>query len=152
MGATKSGAIRLYGSIDTPTDGSSLVRAGDETVVICVWLSLRPRTRRGRTDQYTFEVNNTTNHLARYFNDYPKIAVFSDAYYATADPNKIFSGLGNTISAFERGTMLAGNSAPQFVTFFVPAPTSRPPQVTRSHMLAADLEGTRLPLSGTPGT
>ena len=31
----------LYGSIDTPTDGSSLVRAGDETVVICVWLSLK---------------------------------------------------------------------------------------------------------------
>ena len=46
--------------------------------------------------------------------------------------------------------MLTGNSTPQFVTFFVPAPTSTPPQVTHSHMLAADLEGTRLPLSGTP--
>jgi hypothetical protein len=104
----------------------------------------------GPYDQYAFEVNNTTNHLARYFNDYPKIAVFSDAYYATADPNKIFSGLGNTISAFQRGTMLAGNPKPQFVTFFVPAPTSTPPQVTRSHMLAADLEGTRLPPNDTP--
>ena len=39
--------------------------------------------------------------------------------------------------------MLAGNSAPQFVTFFVPAPRN-PPQITRSHMLAADLEGTQL--------
>ena len=76
----------------------------------------------GPYDQYAFEVNNTTNHLARYFNDYPKIAVFSDAYYATADPNKIFSGLGNTISAFERSAMLVGNTDPQFVTFFVPAP------------------------------
>ena len=104
----------------------------------------------GAYDQYAFEVNNTINHLARYFNDYPKIAVFSDAYYATADPNKIFSGLGNTISAFERGAMLAGNPEPQFVTFFVPAPTSTPPQVTRSNMLAADLEGARLPPTDTP--
>ena len=103
----------------------------------------------GPYDQYAFEVNNTTNQLAGFFNDYPKISVFPDAYYATADPNKIFSGLGNTISAFERTAMLAGDPEPQFVTFFVPAPRN-PLQTTRSHMLAADLEGTRLPLSGTP--
>jgi hypothetical protein len=101
----------------------------------------------GQYDQYAFEVNNTENHLAKYFNDYPKIAVFSDAYYATADPNKIFSGLGNTISAFERDSMLAGNPTPQFVTFFVPAPQT---PFTHSHMLAADLEGTTLPPSGSP--
>src|SRR5205823_13983479 len=76
----------------------------------------------GPYDQYAFEVNNTTNQLAGFFNDYPKISVFTDAYYATADPNKIFSGLGNTISAFERTAMLAGNPDPKFVTFFVPAP------------------------------
>ena len=103
----------------------------------------------GRYDQYAFEVNNTTNQLAGLFNDYPKISVFTDAYYATADPNKIFSGLGNTISAFERTAMLAGNPDPKFVTFFVPAPRN-PLQTTRSHMLAADLEGTRLPLRDTP--
>jgi hypothetical protein len=104
----------------------------------------------GKYDQYAFEVNNTANHLAGFFNDYAKISVFPDAYYATADPNKIFSGLGNTISAFERSAMLTGNPRPRFVTFFVPAPRSRPPQVTHSHMLAADLEGTRLPPSDTP--
>jgi hypothetical protein len=103
----------------------------------------------GKYDQYAFEVNNTANQLSGFFNDYPKISVFSDAYYATADPNKIFSGLGNTISAFERAAMLAGNPTPQFVTFFVPAPRN-PSQITHSHMLAADLEGRRLPLSGTP--
>ena len=101
----------------------------------------------GSWDEYAFEVNNTTNHLAGYFNDYSKIAVFSDAYYATADPNKIFSGLGNTISAFDKSAMLAGEPAPQFVTFFVPAPQT---PFTRSHMLAADLEGSRLPVSNTP--
>jgi hypothetical protein len=101
----------------------------------------------GAYDQYAFEVNNTDNGMSMFFNDYPKIAVFSDAYYATADPDKIFSGRGNTISAFEKAAMLAGNSAPQFVTFFVPAPQT---PFTRSHMLAADLEGRRLPPSGTP--
>jgi len=104
----------------------------------------------GQYDQYAFEVNNITNGLFGFFNDYPKISVFSDAYYATADPNKIFSGLGNTISAFDRAAMLAGNAEPRFVTFFVPAPRNLPPQITHSRMLAADLEGTRLPLSGTP--
>jgi hypothetical protein len=104
----------------------------------------------GAYDQYAFEVNNTDNGLSGYFNDYPKIAIFTDAYYATADPNKIFSGLGNTISAFEKTAMLAGNPKPQFVTFFVPAPQSTPPQITHSHMLAADLEGRRLPPSGSP--
>jgi hypothetical protein len=101
----------------------------------------------GAYDQYAFEVNNTENGLSNYFNDYPKIAVFTDAYYATADPNKIFSGLGNTISAFEKSAMLAGDQAPQFVTFFVPAPQT---PFTRSNMLAADLEGRRLPPTGTP--
>jgi hypothetical protein len=104
----------------------------------------------GAYDQYAFEVNNTVNGLSNYFNDYPKIAVWSDAYYATADPNKIFSGLGNTISAFEKSAMLRGDPAPQFVTFFVPAPPSTPQQTTHSHMLAADLEGRRLPPRGSP--
>ena len=103
----------------------------------------------GKYDQYAFEVNNTANGLSGFFNDYPKIAVFSDAYYATADPNKIFSGLGNTISAFEKTAMLAGEPEPQFVTFFVPAPRN-PSQITHSHMLVADLEGRRLPPSGSP--
>jgi hypothetical protein len=103
----------------------------------------------GRYDQYAFQVNNVANGLYGFFNDYPKIAVFSDAYYATADPNKIFSGLGNTISAFDRSAMLTGNPTPQFVTFFVPAPRN-PLQITHSHMLAADLDGRRLPPNDSP--
>ena len=103
----------------------------------------------GRYDQYAFEVNNVANGLFGFFNDYPKISVFSDAYYAVADPNRIFTGLGNTISAFERAAMLAGNPAPRSVTFFLPAPRS-PLQITHSHMLAADLDGRRLPPTHTP--
>jgi hypothetical protein len=116
---------------------------------LCVAVS-RTSDPTGAYDQYAFEVNNTDNGLSNYFNDYPKIAVFSDAYYATADPNKIFSGLGNTISAFEKTAMVRGDPEPQFVTFFVPAPQSPPPQITHSHMLAADLEGRRLPPRGSP--
>jgi hypothetical protein len=78
--------------------------------------------------------------LASFFNDYPKIATGPGAYYATADPNKIFSGLGNTISAFDREEMLKGGAAPKFVTFFLPAPTSS--SVVHSHMLPADNDGT----------
>jgi len=103
----------------------------------------------GRYDQYAFGVNNIANGLFGFFNDYPKIAVFSDAYYATADPNRIFTGIGNTISAFDREAMLTGNPMPQFVTFFVPAPRS-PSLTTHSHMLAADLDGRRLPPSHAP--
>jgi hypothetical protein len=116
---------------------------------LCVAVS-QTSDPRGAYDQYAFEVNNTDNGLSNYFNDYPKIAVFTDAYYATADPNKIFSGLGNTISAFEKTAMLRGDPDPQFVTFFVPAPQSTPPQITHSHMLAADVEGRRLPPRGSP--
>lgn len=103
----------------------------------------------GRYDQYAFEVNNVANGLFGFFNDYPKISVFPDAYYAVGDPNRIFSGFGNTISAFEREAMLAGNPAPRSVTFFVPAPRS-PLQITHSHMLSADLDGRRLPPNHTP--
>ena len=103
----------------------------------------------GRYNQYAFEVNNIANGLFGFFDDYPKIAVYSDAYYATADPNKIFTGIGNTISAFDRAAMLNGDPMPQFVTFFVPAPRS-PLRTAHSHMLAADLDGRRLPPSHTP--
>jgi hypothetical protein len=103
----------------------------------------------GRYDQYAFGVDNIANGLFGFLNDYAKPSVFSDAYYAIGDPNRIFTGIGNTISAFERAAMLAGNPMPQFVTYFVPAPRS-PFQITHSHMLAADLDGRRLPPSHTP--
>jgi hypothetical protein len=105
----------------------------------------------GAYDQYAFAVNNRTNHLSTFFSDYQKIAVSTDAYYATAQPNLIGSGLGNTISAFERAAMLTGDPTPQFVTFFVPStPPRNPPHMRYSHMLAADHDGRRLPPSGSP--
>jgi hypothetical protein len=122
--------------------------AGPFSQDLCVAVS-QTSDPTGPYDQYAFEVDNIANGLFGFLNDYAKISVFSDAYYATGDPNRIFTGLGNTISAFERSAMLAGNPTPRFVTFFVPAPRS-PFQIPYSHMLAADLEGTRLPPTDTP--
>lgn len=123
--------------------------AGPFAQDLCMAVS-RTSDPTGNYDQYAFGVNNIANGLFGFLNDYAKIAVFHDAYYAIGDPNKIFSGLGNTISALERAAMLTGNPAPQFVTFFVPAPRNLPPQITHSHMLAADLDGWRLPPPDTP--
>ena len=105
----------------------------------------------GQWDQYAFAVNNSANGLAAFFNDYPKIAAWPGSYLATANPNKIFSGVGNTISAFDRAAMLAGHPKPAFVTFFVPAPApSSPGAVVHSHMLAANLDGATAPPAGGP--
>jgi hypothetical protein len=105
----------------------------------------------GRWDEYAFKVNNATNGLAGYFNDYAKISAWPGSYFATADPNKIFSGVGNTISAFDRAAMLRGDPAPSFVTFFVPAPPPVGGVPSHSHMLSAALAGTRPPPRDAPG-
>jgi hypothetical protein len=104
----------------------------------------------GQWDQYAFQVNNPKNGLASYFDDYQKIAVWTDSYLSTADPNKIFSGLGNTISAFDRDAMLAGDPKPSFVTFFVPTPPHSSGALVRSHMLPANLDGSTAPPKGGP--
>jgi hypothetical protein len=118
---------------------------------LCLAISQTPDPL-GSWDQYAFAVNNTANGLSEFFNDYPKIAVWTDAYYAVADPDKIFSGRGNTITAFDRAAMVAGNAAPAFVTFFVPAPPpfGDPPQPAHSHMQAANLEGPTQPPARAP--
>jgi hypothetical protein len=107
----------------------------------------------GTYDQYDFKVNNETNGLAAYFNDYPKISSWTNSYFATANPNFLYCGLGNTISAFDRSAMLTGDPKPAFVTFFVPGPKpgdtmpgcDPAPPIPRTHMLPADLDGETLP-------
>jgi hypothetical protein len=101
----------------------------------------------GAYDLYAFRISATL------FNDYPKMGVWSDAYYMTADANFIFSGTGNLITAFDRTAMLAGADNPGVVTFFLPAPpaTPTPPQqVVHTHMLPAFVDGPTLPPAGAP--
>ncbi len=76
-----------------------------------------------------------------YFPDYPKVGVWSDAYYATA--NIFFDGdFRQEAMAFEREAMLQGLPA-DAVVFTIPS-------ATRGSFLPADADGSAPP-AGTPG-
>lgn len=81
---------------------------------------------------YAFDFGSTD------FNDYPKLAVWPDAYYAT------YNVFGNAFTgracAMDRTNMLAGNAATQ-VCF---------DDQGDGGLLASDLEGTTLPPAGSP--
>src|SRR5581483_10182494 len=88
---------------------------------------------------YVFKVSD------QYFGDYPKFGIWPDAYYMTANPNKIFSKTGVIAAAFDRQAMLAGAPNPRMVEFFVPA------NGRQFGMLPADRDGPRPPPPGSPG-
>jgi len=124
--------------------------------LLCIAVSETPDPT-GKYDQFAFLVNSISLNVGNpfdfstFFNDYPKLAIWPDAYYATANPDHIFSGRGNTITAFDRSAMLSGDHQPGYVTFFVEAPQVENPNFkAHSHMLPADLDGDTLPPSGTP--
>ena len=77
------------------------------------------------------------------FNDYPKFGIWPDAYYMTAQRNKIFPGLGLFVAAFERDKMLAGQPA-QMVLFTLNN------NGNRAGMLPADWDGQTAPPAGSP--
>jgi uncharacterized repeat protein (TIGR01451 family) len=78
------------------------------------------------------------------FNDYPKFGIWPDAYYMTADRNKIFPGLGNFAAAFDRNNMLLGQPAGSFIT-------KLSNNGNRAGMLPADWDGHTPPPTGSPG-
>jgi len=78
------------------------------------------------------------------FNDYPKFGVWPDAYYMTAQRDKIFPGKGLFVAAFERAKMLAGDGAAQMVLF------SLDNGGNRAGMLPADWDGQLAPAAGAP--
>ena len=88
---------------------------------------------------YVFKVSDT------YFGDYPKFGIWPDAYFMSANPNKIFSKTGVIAAAFDRRAMLAGDPTPRMVEFFVPA------NGRMFSMLPADRDGPRAPPTGSPG-
>ena len=87
--------------------------------------------------RYAFLISETE------FNDYPKFGIWPDAYYMTANRNKIYSGLGPFIVAFEREKMLRGQGA-RYVLF------TRDNGNLLAGMLPADWDGDRLPPAGAP--
>jgi uncharacterized repeat protein (TIGR01451 family) len=81
---------------------------------------------------------------AEEFNDYPKFGIWPDAYYMTADRDKIFPGKGNFVAAFERQQMLTGGSAQAVVK-------KLDNDGHRAGMLPADWDGATQPPAGSPG-
>ncbi|HEV8489153.1 MAG TPA: DUF11 domain-containing protein [Candidatus Limnocylindrales bacterium] len=81
---------------------------------------------------------------AEEFNDYPKFGIWPDAYYMTADRDKIFPGTGNFVAAFEREKMLTGASAQSIVM-------KLDNNGNRAGMLPADWDGDTPPPAGSPG-
>ena len=87
-------------------------------------------------------------HLGANFFDYPKIAVWPDAYYMAMN---VFNSagtvrLGPQPFAFDRAAMLAGNPGATFVTTGIFGGASEPLFST------ADLDGSTLPAPGAPNT
>lgn len=93
----------------------------------------------GPYNRYAFFIDATE------FNDYPKIGIWPDAYYMTADRDKIFvpGGKGNFVMAFERNKMLANQPA-QSIVFKIDN------NGLRSGMLPADWDGDAPPPPGSP--
>lgn len=89
----------------------------------------------GSYNRYAFSMPN--------FNDYPKIGVWPDAYYATFNMFDNNSGafLGGRVCAFDRTNMLAGAAATQ-VCFQLSA--------TFGSLLPSDLDGATAPPAGSP--
>ena len=100
----------------------------------CVAVSTSPDPT-GTYFRYAFSYN-------RNFNDYPKLGVWTDAYYITY--NMFRNGntfIGNQVCALERAQMLIGAVARQAC-----AMTSN----SQASLVPSDLEGTALPPTGTP--
>lgn len=93
----------------------------------------------GSWQLYQFDISR------QYFADYPKFGIWPDAYYMTANPNKIFSRTGVIAVAFDRAAMLAGRADAKMVEFLVPA------EGRKFGMLPADRDGPAPPPRGSPG-
>jgi hypothetical protein len=77
-----------------------------------------------------------------YFNDYPKLGVWPDGYYYSAN---MFGDGSAMAGVFERDAMLNGDPA-QFIWFYIPDTAAEPSY----SQLPADLDGLNLPPAGAP--
>jgi hypothetical protein len=90
-----------------------------------------------------------------WFNDYPKFGIWRDAYYMTANANKIYpGGKGIYVLALERAKMLTGANA-RAVWFFLPRTTGTTPTINHgvermSMLQPAGFDGPNVPSAGTP--
>ena len=86
--------------------------------------------------RYEFVVSNT------YFNDYPKLGIWPDAYYMSVNDFNGNSFAGGAALAFDRASMLSGQAA-RMISFGPLGPGY-------GGMLPSDLDGSILPTAGEP--
>ncbi len=98
--------------------------------------------------RYRFQVSSDQ---FPWFNDYPKFGISPDAYYMTADANKIFRSRakGIYVLAFDRTRMLQGQDAGE-VEFFVPRQIGPTGISENSMMQPANWDGDMSPPAGSP--
>ena len=101
----------------------------------CIAISQTPDPT-GSWYRYAFKTSDTK------MDDYPKLGVWPDGYYMTANLFENNNWAGTGVYAFERDKMLLGQSA-QMQLFELPAKDW-------GGMLPADLDGSTLPPAGAP--
>jgi hypothetical protein len=93
---------------------------------------------------YSFEIPvNSTLCQCRPMPDYPKLAVWPDAYYIAYDEAVNLQYEGSAVCAVDRSAMLSGAAAPTMQCFSNDG-------ATNGVWLAADVDGTTSPPSGSP--
>ena len=110
--------------------------SGGAPYYLCVAVSTSSDAT-GTWNLYAFTLPNN-------FPDYPKLAVWPDAYYISINEQNptTFANLGGLVCALDRLDMLAGATALPAQCFQMP--------VTYQSLLPSDLDGTILPPIGSP--
>jgi hypothetical protein len=104
----------------------------------CLAVSTTPDPT-GSWYRYSFDIST------QWYGDYPKLSIWSDGYYYTANPDKIFSRTGGFAAVFERDRILTGAPNARAILFTIGGGGTQ-----QFHMLPADLDGRRLPPAGSP--
>ena len=118
------------------------------------WLLSQFCTLADPTPHQMIAVSQTPDPTGAYFvydfrmpndklNDYPKLAVWPDAYYMTDNQFGAAGFAGVGVFAFDRARMLAGDPTAGFIYFDL--------ATNKGGMLPADLDGIDPPPAGTPG-
>jgi len=110
--------------------------SGDAPFYLCVAVSTSSDAT-GTWNLYAFTLPSN-------FPDYPKLAVWPDAYYISINEQNptTFANLGGLVCALDRQDMLAGATALPAQCFVMP--------ITYQSLLPSDLDGTILPPIGSP--
>ncbi|MDQ3714370.1 MAG: FG-GAP-like repeat-containing protein [Acidobacteriota bacterium] len=82
------------------------------------------------------------------FNDYPKLGVWTDGYYLSADEFLGSEYAGSGVFAFDKKKMLAGDRSASYIYFDLASPTT----VRFGGLLPSDLDGLNAPPPNAPNT